>query len=575
MRKSTIWGLLFTLLFSIMAVYFLIPSYRVYRESPEKQKEILRENPRLGNQILNLGLDIRGGVRMVLGLDLSNLSKEEQERIRRDDQTMDKIYTVIQNRVNALGLTEPIIQIEGDSRLIVELPGLSDETIAEEMLGRAARLDFHLVRTNEDQQIRNVLDRIDRALSAGSDQGQEDGASDEVDELDELESLEAMDETESDTADSQEDTLSQDDDYEPVFSDLISEIDEMSAIAPHSQKHTIDSILDIPSVQNALQGGIFRWEQTPIVNYQGGSEDTLRNDSGSPLYRLYFLNEEPSMSGTDMEKAEATPSHQGIGYQVSLKFNTRGAREFGRVTGRNTGRQLAIVLDNTVYSAPNINERISGGQASISGNFSREEARQLAIVLESGDLEAPLRIEQSSTVGPSLGRDAVKSAFLAGLGGLLAVMLFMVFYYKLSGILAVTALILNIIFVIAIMASFGATLTLPGIAGLILIVGMSVDANVIVFERIKEELSVGKSAAKAVDNGYARAFVAIMDANITTLITAFILYNVGSGPIRGFAVTLISGILVSLFTALTFTKMVFHFVLGYGGKSNKITKLSI
>ncbi|WP_162146698.1 protein translocase subunit SecD [Chitinivibrio alkaliphilus] len=553
-----------------MAVAFLIPSFRVYRESPEVQQEMLRENPRLGGQILNLGLDIQGGIRMVLGIDTSHATEEEKERIRQDENLMNRVYTVVENRVNALGLTEPIIQIEGNERLIVELPGLSDEEIARDMLSRAAQLNFHLVRSNENQRIQQILDNVDRALAVADHRGaEEDLPADELDELDELDLLDDEPVAEEDLEDLA------DDEYTATFSDLIYHIDEMSAQAPASAKPRIDSILALPGVQRALQGGVFRWSNIPEIRQQGGRTDTLRAENGSPIYRLYYLTAEPSMGGKDLERAEAMPAHQGIGYQVSLQFNPRGAREFGRVTGRNTGRQLAIVLDNTVYSAPNINERIPSGRASITGNFSREEAQQLAIVLESGDLDAPLVVEQATTVGPSLGRDAVRRALNAALFGLAMVLLFMVFYYKLSGLLAVCALLLNLILVIAIMASFGATLTLPGIAGLILIIGMSVDANVIVFERIKEELVAGKTVSKAIDMGYDRAFVAIMDANITTLFTAFILYQVGSGPIRGFAVTLISGIFVSLFTALVFTKMVYHFVIDYLGKKNALKKLSI
>ncbi len=248
--------------------------------------------------------------------------------------------------------------------------------------------------------------------------------------------------------------------------------------------------------------------------------------------------------------------------QVSVRFDGRGSRIFDRITSANVGKRLAIVLDNRIYSAPVIQERISGGSAIISGSFSDEEARDLAIVLRAGALPAPVKILEERTVGPSLGRDSIRAGIAAIIVGGIVVLIFMVVYYKLSGILADLALVLNLVIIMGVLAGFGATLTLPGIAGLILTVGMAVDANVLIFERIREELRLGKTIRAAVDQGYGRAFLTILDANVTTLIAALVLLQFGTGPVRGFAVTLSVGILASMFTAVFVTRVVFDRVLG-------------
>ena len=242
---------------------------------------------------------------------------------------------------------------------------------------------------------------------------------------------------------------------------------------------------------------------------------------------------------------------------VSITFNSAGAKLFEDITGANVQRRLAIILDGTVYSAPSIKERIAGGSASIEGAFSMEEAKDLSIVLKAGALPAPVKILQNVTVGPSLGRDSIEAGKLAGLLGSIAVIIFMIFYYRLSGLIADFALILNIALLLGAMAALNATLSLPGIAGIILAVGMAVDSNVLMFERMREELRVGKTPRAAVDSGYDKAFWTIFDSHVTTLITAAVLFQFGTGPIKGFAVTLSLGVAINLFTALIGTKTVF------------------
>ncbi|RLA85156.1 MAG: protein translocase subunit SecD, partial [Deltaproteobacteria bacterium] len=246
---------------------------------------------------------------------------------------------------------------------------------------------------------------------------------------------------------------------------------------------------------------------------------------------------------------------------ISLTFTPWGAKEFERITAENVHKRLAIILDGTVYSAPVIRERISGGRAVIEGDFTLEEAHDLAIVLRAGALPAPVKILEERTVGPSLGKDLVERGIKAIVIGGILVVLFMVLYYRWAGLVADFALVLNLLIVLAIMVLLRATLTLPGIAGLVLTVGMAVDANILIFERIKEELRLGKPPLAAVEAGYSRALLTILDAQITTLIAAVVLFQFGTGPIKGFAVTLSIGILSSLFTAIVVTRTVFDWVL--------------
>ena len=256
---------------------------------------------------------------------------------------------------------------------------------------------------------------------------------------------------------------------------------------------------------------------------------------------------------------------------VSIDFDKKGARIFERVTAENVKKRLAIVLDDKVYSAPVIQEKISGGAARITGNFSTNEAHDLAIVLRAGALPAPVNIIEERTVGPSLGADSIKKGIISMIVGGLLVVVFMFIYYNASGLIADFALILNILLIAGGLAAFQATLTLPGIAGIILTIGMAVDANVLIFERIREEIGLGKTPRAAVDAGYQRATLTILDANVTTLIAALVLFQFGTGPIKGFAVTLSLGVLASLFTALILTRSIFDYLL----MQRKIKKISI
>jgi preprotein translocase subunit SecD len=256
---------------------------------------------------------------------------------------------------------------------------------------------------------------------------------------------------------------------------------------------------------------------------------------------------------------------------VAIEFNSTGAKLFDQVTAANVGKRFAIVLDNNIYSAPVIRERISGGSAQISGSFTEKESADLAIILRAGSLPAPVQIIQNVTVGPSLGQDSINKGLMAGLIGVVLVVVFMAIYYKLSGLVANLGMVLNIIYLMGALAALGATLTLPGIAAIVLLIGMSVDSNVLVFERIREELRLGKTPKAGLDAGYDKAFLTIMDSHVTTLITAAVLFQFGTGPVKGFAVSLSLGIIINLFTSLVATKVVFNIILN----RFKVKRLSI
>jgi preprotein translocase subunit SecD len=286
-------------------------------------------------------------------------------------------------------------------------------------------------------------------------------------------------------------------------------------------------------------------------------ERKVNKQTGEVTRTPFLLKKQVLLTGDALTNAEVRIGSQFNEPYVSIEFDREGAQLFERITAENVGKRLAIVLDNTVYSAPVIRERIAGGQAQITGSFTVEEARDLAIVLRAGALPAPVRIEENRTVGPSLGQDSVRQGLTAGLIGSVLVVLFMLLYYRLSGTVATVALILNVLLLLAGLGYFHATLTLPGIAGIVLTLGMAVDANVLIFERIREELRIGKPARAAIDAGFARAWSAILDGNVTTLIAAMMLFQFGTGPIKGFAVTLSLGLIANLFTAVFVCKVIF------------------
>lgn len=299
-------------------------------------------------------------------------------------------------------------------------------------------------------------------------------------------------------------------------------------------------------------------------------EHQVDKDTGREFRTPYLVKKRVMLTGDVLSDARVSIGEFNDPY-VSITFDSKGGREFERITGENIKKRMAVVLDNTIYSAPVIQDRISGGRAQITGTFSTQEANDLAIVLRAGALPAPLKIIQDLTVGPSLGQDSidqgVKSTFIAGI----LVVVFMIVYYRLSGVIADFALLLNLVCLLGALSALNATLTLPGIAGIVLTIGMGVDSNVLIFERIREELRAGKAVRLAVDGGYDKALLTIIDAHVTTLITGVALFLFGTGPIKGFAVTLCLGIAINLFTAFVGTKVVFDLL----NQGKKVDTLSI
>ena len=296
----------------------------------------------------------------------------------------------------------------------------------------------------------------------------------------------------------------------------------------------------------------------------------MRN--GKPYRQPYLLKKRTELSGSQIADARVSIDSRYNEYAVTLKFNSKGARTFDKLTKAHVGQRFAIILEGEVNSAPVIRERISGGTAQITGSFSPTEARNLAIVLRAGALPAPVKVVEERSIGPSLGQDSIDQGFNSIIIGCILVLVFMLVYYRMFGLVANIALIFNMLLIVAIMSMLGATLTLPGIAGIVLTIGMAVDANVLIFERIREELNIGKTPLAAIDSGYGKAFLTIVDANITTLIAAIVLFQFGSGPVKGFAVTLAVGILASMFTAITVTRAIIAL---YTEKRGRIEKLSI
>jgi len=552
-----------------LAGYFIYPSLVFYAKPPEVRQQYAKKHPVILKKVFNLGLDLQGGMRIVLEVDRSKVDSKN------DHDILDRAYTIIENRINALGVAEPTIQKQGKDRLIVELPGLKDEKAAKSVIGRTAQLEFKLLR--EPAQLERAIKVIDEALkgslpaadAADTALADDSTARQKKEEQELAERLFTGTESAADTTAKAAAPVSAEDDLlEGVtsFKGLLARVGEVMIGATPENKSKIDAVLARTDVREALErsglgGNQFLWgHDTAMVQ-------------GMIFKSLYYVKSHPEMRGDVIKDARHQMDQSGLsgGYKIDIEMNSKGARRFASVTGANVGKYMAIVLDSTIYSAPRIVQKIPLGRAEITGNFSLEQSNALAIVLRAGALPAPVKIIEERIVGPSLGQDSISKGLYAMIIGFILVAAFMILYYRLSGVFAVVALLLNTVMVLAIMAGIKQTLTLPGIAGLILNMGMAVDANVLVFERIREELLTGKTVRSAVSAGYSRAFLTIIDSNITTLITTFILMWQGTGPIKGFAVTLTFGIIVSLFTAVFVTKTIYLVMTN----SRDMTRLSI
>ena len=483
------------------------------------------------------------------------------------DDAINRVLEILQNRVDQFGVSEPTIQKQGNRRIIVELAGIQDSDRARALLQSTAQLEFCLVKSPEVTN--DILSQIDNIVkgdeqletlvaSVNEDYDMEDdnelGVSDDKTvSISELFGEDA--ETSKDTSDTSV-VVDQNIFQERPFSSLLRALGNDIAV-PEKNLYTVKKIINKQEIKDKLALGNGQFLFAP------DAENFSTNDGiDEKLFNMYYLENDADLTGGVIEEANATIGGQGtsaVGQPiVLLDMNSDGARTWSRITGANIGRRIAIVLDKKVHMAPSIRTKISDGGTMIEGFAGMDEAKDIAIVLRAGALPAPVNIIEERIVGPSLGADSVKRGANSVLLGLLLIIVFMFVYYKLSGSIANFALIWNILLVLSVLASLGATLTLPGIAALILTVGMSIDANVIIFERIREELRKGKSVRAAIDGGYNRALTTIIDANVTTLVAALVLYQFGTGPIRGFATVLFWGIIISMFTAIFVTRTIFN-----------------
>ncbi len=573
MNLNMRWRVLAVVATLAVSLFLLWPTWQYYRLSPEQLAGMdPAEVAEMKSQALRLGLDLQGGTHMVLELD-------DSEAEEPTDDLMDRALEIIRNRVDQFGVSEPVVQRAGENRIIVELAGV-DIADATDLINRAAVLEFKMVRPGSE--VRRLVERMDREISrivgvetAAAEETETEEPAVDADSADVTQDIDDGSETadaavEDDasqqaTSDGQLARFLEDDAREMQGRPLASRI----TLTQRQGRVAINEICfvreaDFEKVNGYLEyladpGGGRRSILPEDVEWLWGS-DVLTDATGSPIRYLYLLNRRAELTGERLETARAQPdmsSNISGNFMVEFDLDRRGRRMFSRTTGENVGRLMAIVLDNRVQSAPEIESKIRAGTASITGRFTAEEAAKLSIVLRAGALPAEIRVEEQRAIGPSLGHDSIDMGRRAILFGFVGVLIFMIIYYRAAGGIAAFALLLNLVLMLAALVSIGAVLTLPGIAGFVLTVGMAVDANVLIFERIREELRQGQTFRNAVSRGYDRAFRTIFDANLTTLFAALALLWFGTGPIKGFAVTLSIGVVVSMFTALFVTRVVF------------------
>ncbi len=475
------------------------------------------------------------------------------------DEAVSLTLTTLRNRVDEFGVSEPSITKQGARRIVVELPGIQDAARARRLIGRTALLEFKLLAPQEVTA--KVLRNIDTYLAKKL---KEEGAFKELETSTPLTPREESEDTTTSTTKLFGEGADQDTAATAEGQQQLNEERPLSGLLSLYQSEIIVPAADRTTVERFLGREDVKAIIPPEYEFAWSHESFVGQD-GRTYWRLYMLKSRAELTGSALSDAQVSIGGgsnvaQAGAAIVNLTMNRDGARRFARITESNVGQKLAIVLDGKVHMAPVIKTRIPDGRAIIEGSETVEEASDLAVVLRAGSLPAPVEIIEERTVGPSLGADSIHAGTSSAAIGFALVVLFMIFYYRGAGIIADLALMLNVVFLMAVLAGFGFTLTLPGIAGVILTIGMAVDANVLIYERVREELRAGKTAWNAIKNGYDRAFVTILDANVTTLIAGVVLYQFGTGPIRGFALTLMIGIISSMFTALVVSRAIFDWI---------------
>lgn len=668
--KKNLFRIILTVVFIAAAILYLYPTYQDQQISKELHgltgQDSLDYVTKNADKIkksrdgrIKLGLDLKGGVYVVLDVDvvklLQDISKKKDDptlnqiltdlrsvpetsdepilnllkarlkekgltlksfygEIRDDendvekklsteiDNAIDRAVEIVRNRVDQYGVAEPQIQKIGGKRIVVELPGVSNPDEVRKLLQGTALLQFQMLKDPETavkvmQNINSVLvgkgvtdstkttaelkkDSLKKnteSLTAKDSSLKESSGKKDL-KKDTTKTKKDADKKSTDTtkkkdSDKKKDTLSNidtgsasdtssanlsEEEFKQKFPFFyLVRLNEESGTADgyvrESDKEKVDLILKREDVKAVIPTDVmFAWSQR---SFETG---------GEKIYTLYCLKKDAELTGKVIEDAKSNIDPQNNTPIVTMSMSTEGSADWARITGANINKRCAIVLDGVVYSAPVIRSKITGGNSQIEGMGSIQEAKLLEIVLKAGALPAPLKIAEERSVGPSLGEDSINKGLTSSFLALVLVALFMIVYYRVGGGIADLALVINVLFVMGIMASFKATLTLPGIAGLVLTLGMAVDTNVLIFERIREELGSGKPLRTAVDIGYKKAFSAIIDSHITSVITGIILYQFGSGPIQGFALTLLFGLGANLFTAIVITHFVFDIMLEKG-----------
>jgi len=543
-----------TLLIAVLVLLSLWGLYPTWRASQVDDQMLARAatDPALQAKIdgwkakaIRKGLDLQGGMYLVLEVNTEGMSGAQAS------DALSRVVEILRNRVDQFGVSEPDIKPMGSNRIIVQLPGLQDAARAKSLIGSTARLEFRLVRPWEDAAF--VATKLDEALkvAAGPAATTEPATAANADATqaapgadDALGDLPALPDGQ-DAADAAAAAGGE----RPFTSRVI--VDEQ--LAQYGGSYMFVPSESVEEVRRMLAGPAARVIPRDMELQFGMDE---RSPFGQPGVFLFLMDRTPSLTGDRLTTATSKPDTEKPGmFQVNFSLDRRGSRIFGETTGANEGRFLAISLDGKVKSAPQIITKITDS-GSITGAFTSAQASDLALMLRAGALPVDVRIEEERTVGPSLGRDSIAQGLKAGWIGAAIVVIFMVVYYQAVGLVAVLALVVNMLIMMATLAQFGLVLTLPGIAGIFLTVGMAVDANVLINERIREELRRDKTARAAVDAGYHNATRTIVDSNVTTLIVGIVLLWFGTGPIKGFAVTLSIGILTSMFTALVLTRVV-------------------
>ena len=541
MKKNILWRLILIGSTIVLAVVFFLPNTPLFSQMPEWWKKNMPDKG------ITMGLDLQGGIHLVFEVEGEKAVELTTERIA---QSLKDILAKkkLSADITSSGMLITVASASMDVRKAIEenYPILTPVETGARVVYKISDKEAGRIRDGAaDQALETIRNRIDQ-FGVAEPTIHRQGTNEIVVQLPGIKDPKRAIEIIGKTAQLE-----------------FKIVDDSSAVAAE-----IPASIEPGEEENLLK----KFAEKIPADDEILFEKKVNRETGAVRKIPVLLKKQSALTGDLLKEARVSIDSSNFGQPyVSISFNTAGAKLFEEVTAANVKKRLAIILDTSVYSTPVIQERIGGGNAQISGSFSMDEAKDLAIVLKAGALPAPIKMLQNITVGPSLGTDSIEAGKRAGMLGTILVVIFMVIYYRLSGVIADFALVLNIVLLLGAMASLNATLTMPGIAGIILAIGMAVDSNVLMFERMRDELRSGKTPRAAVDSGYHKAFWTIFDSHVTTLITAAVLFQFGTGPIKGFAVTLSLGVAINLFTALIGTKTIFDII----NSRHDVKKLSI